>query len=392
MDLDRDLSAFGSAHAVCDAHGDNESLKDWIAQHATETTCDYCDRTGGEPFAASFEDFRTHVFGSLLLEYNGADDEGIPYDSGEGGYQAPIHDTLDILIDEGVAHDQRLLDDLNGSWNGQPWVRRDAWGVSEQEALGYGWERFRNIVLYERRYWFVLAASDPYEPQAIAPDQMLPAVGAAIERADVVRRVSPDRTGTVLFRAHAHKPGEMLAGAARLGAPPLDRAASNRMSPAGISMFYAAEDPDTAVAEVLAAETDQTRTGVTIGVFEPLRDLVIVDLCDLPQMPGLFDEERAHARGALRFLGDFASQLAEAVRRDGLEHVEYVPTQVFSEWLRYEFRPSGEAIDGVRYRSSHGDGACAALFFGPPGAIDTDEEALQGEALRLIDVQGPAAA
>ena len=91
-------------------------------------------------------------------------------------------------------------------------------------------------------------------------------------------------------------------------------------------------------------------------MFEALRDLTIVDLCDMPEMPGLFDAERAHTRGALAFLKGFAAQLAEAVRRDGLEHVEYVPTQVFSEWLRYEFRPSGESVDGVRYRSSRPGG------------------------------------
>jgi hypothetical protein len=188
MELGRDLSPFGVDGAVCDSHSDDESLKAWITQKATEATCEYCERTADEPFAARFEEFSTHVFGSLLLEYNGADDEGIPYDGGEGGYQAPILDTLDILIDEGVAHDQRLLEDLNSVWNGQPWVRRDVWARSEQEALGYGWQRFREIVLHERRYWFVLATADPYEPQAIAPDRMLPAVGEAMESAGVVHR------------------------------------------------------------------------------------------------------------------------------------------------------------------------------------------------------------
>jgi hypothetical protein len=157
------------------------------------------------------------------------------------------------------------------------------------------------------------------------------------------------------------------------------------MSPAGTSVFYAAEESETAVAEVRAAETDESRTEVTVGVFEPLRDLTIVDLCDMPEMPGLFDAERAHARGALEFLKSFASQLAEAVRRDGLEHVEYVPTQVFSEWLRYEFQPSGEPVDGVRYRSSRGPGACVALFLGPGSAVDAGEEPLNDESLRLTD-------
>jgi hypothetical protein len=164
------------------------------------------------------------------------------------------------------------------------------------------------------------------------------------------------------------------------------------MSPAGISLFYGAQDAETAIAEVRAAETDESRSEVTVGVFEVLRDLVIVDLCDIPALPGLFDEEHAHARGALRFLKDFALQLSGPVHRDGREHVEYVPTQVFGEWLRFEFHPSGSTVDGLRYRSARGPGACVVLFLGYDSAVESPEHAGERTTLCLDRELGPDSA
>jgi RES domain/HEPN/RES N-terminal domain 1 len=286
-----------------------------------------------------------------------------------------------VIQDEGAANHAGVLAHLAQAWDGQPWIRRDAWALSDHEALGAGWERFREIVTHQRRYWFTLAGPDPNEPTAVPPDRMLPAVGDAIEQAGVVRRFV---VGSRLFRAHTHHPGERLTGSERLGAPPASKASANRMSPAGIPLFYAAEDQETAVTEVEAAETDPDRSAVTVGVFETTRDLVIVDLCGTLEVPGLFDEAQASTRGAVRFLQSFVSQVAEPVVRDGSEHVEYVPTQVFSEWLRWEFHPWGDPVDGVRYASSRTGGACVALFVAQDVA-DRQERHPAGDSVRLTD-------
>jgi hypothetical protein len=239
-------------------------------------------------------------------------------------------------------------------------------------------------VMHERRYWFHLAPADPDEPQALPPARVLPAVGRAIETAGLLRLLGTPDGETRLFRAHTHTPAEQLEGARRLGVPPPEKAANNRMSPAGIPMFYGAGDPATAIAEVRAAETDPARSAVTVGVFEPTHDLLLVDLSDIPALPGLFDERDAYARAALRFLASFATDVSGAVQRDGRDHVDYVPTQVFSEWLRWEFKPYGTPIDGIQYRSAIGSGVCVALFIGPGSTVD-DQDALAGQTLRLLD-------
>jgi RES domain-containing protein len=119
----------------------------------------------------------------------------------------------------------------------------------------------------------VLPPPNPHEPQAVPPGRILPEVGRAIEIADLLRVVRPEVACSQLFRAHAHLPDERLEGAERLGAAPREKAANNRMSPAGIPMFYGAEDEATAIAEVRAAETDPARSAITVGMFEPIRDL-----------------------------------------------------------------------------------------------------------------------
>jgi hypothetical protein len=154
------------------------------------------------------------------------------------------------------------------------------------------------------------------------------------------------------------------------------------MSPTGIPIFYAAEEAETAESEARAAETVSERNTVTLGLFEATRDLRLVDLCAIPAPSGLFDEARAHLRPILRFLAEFAQEASGPVRRDGREHPEYVPTQVFAEWLRFEFSADGKRIDGIRYRSAQADGVCIALFIGPGSAAESDEDPTAEQVLR----------
>ena len=98
-------------------------------------------------------------------------------------------------------------------------------------------------------------------------------------------------------------------------------------------------------------------TVVTIGRFETLRDLRVVDLSDPPPPPSMFDAARRAARQPLMFLGGFAADLSREVTRDGAEHVEYVPTQIVTEYLRDAFDVgSGPPLLGLMYNSARAGG------------------------------------
>jgi len=104
---------------------------------------------------------------------------------------------------------------------------------------------------------------------------------------------------------------------------------------------------------------------LSVAKFETARDAWVVDLTALPEFPSLFDEGRRHLRAPISFLRDFVEDLAKPIAKDGREHIEYVPTQIVTEYLRYVFRTeTGHRVRGVIYQSArNGGGKCCVLFF-----------------------------
>jgi RES domain-containing protein len=137
-----------------------------------------------------------------------------------------------------------------------------------------------------------------------------------------------------------------------------------RMSPAGISMFYGATDRTTAIAE---AGSHTFYRYVVTGEFNPTRQIRLVDLTNLPSPPSIFDASNRMECFALGFLQKFVHDLTLPVELDDREHIDYVPTQVFTEYLRYAF--SAE-VDGLMFPSTQGPGNNVAIFVGPDACVD----------------------
>lgn len=169
--------------------------------------------------------------------------------------------------------------------------------------------------------------------------------------------------GSLLLRARYQKPGETLKTPQQLGPPPFERAIqTNRMSPPGIVMFYASDDPKTALHETV------TGPGTfVIGQFETLRPDVILDLAGVPPVPSLFqaipDSLEYSPRQVIGFLAHVSREMSRLIARDDRVHIEYVPTQVVTEYVR--FRPTREnaKVDGIKYPSSTNPGHVSYVFF-----------------------------
>lgn len=169
-------------------------------------------------------------------------------------------------------------------------------------------------------------------------------------------------TGSMVVRARQHSAANTYATALDLGPAPKERASQSRMSPAGIPMFYGALDEITAFKEICVP--DQSRDAVTFGAFQILQPLKILDLSKLPKVPSMFDEDRYDQRMPLIFMHNFELDATAPIAKDGMEHIEYVPTQIVAEHFRHVFTfPDGTHLDGIRYRSSRNStGICVALF------------------------------
>jgi hypothetical protein len=110
---------------------------------------------------------------------------------------------------------------------------------------------------------------------------------------------------------------------------------SNRMNPPGIPMFYGADTQELAIAETGAQYQ-------SVGQFISDDPLIILDLANLPRRKGVYSIASRREVDAIGFLHDFAELIRAPVTRDEREHIDYVPTQVFTEFLRdfkCEIRP-----------------------------------------------------
>jgi RES domain-containing protein len=139
------------------------------------------------------------------------------------------------------------------------------------------------------------------------------------------------------------------------------------MSAAGIPVFYAAFERDTAMQETIAhvKETGESRkVQICWGTFETKEPIQVLDLRRVPDKPGLFSIQRAK-RPAIGFLRHFAEEIAKPIQIDGLEHIEYTPTQAVAEFFRHVHRtPAGDRVQGIIYPSAIADGTSCVLFFG----------------------------
>ncbi len=89
-------------------------------------------------------------------------------------------------------------------------------------------------------------------------------------------------------------------------------------------------------------------------------------LTNLPPIPSLFtdipDSLEYSPRPVLQFLHHVSWEMSQPVVRDGREHIEYVPTQAVTEFVRTRRRVDGK-VDGIKYPSAVGDGSVSYLLF-----------------------------
>ena len=136
------------------------------------------------------------------------------------------------------------------------------------------------------------------------------------------------------------------------------------MSPAGIPMFYGSLDAKTAIAETYDKK-GIIKSYVTVATFKTLKAFKVLDLTSLPEMPSLFDPSKRHFRAPFIFIRSFLADFSKPIERDGREHIEYVPTQVVTEYFRHIVRDeAGDIVRGIVYPSARRKkGKSCVLFF-----------------------------
>jgi hypothetical protein len=351
---------------VCAAHFEDPDLADFSNSHAEAgRECSFCEK---KP-AAPLEDVVALIeqgIGTLFEDAAGV----LAWDGREGGYQGPTYDTRDVLDGHiGIEltddeHRESLLDEIVGGIDDIAWT--DIYRRRPGASLMASWMQCCKQLQHGLRYFISRAdelpkaEDDDYdydyvEGPILSPPEILERVTTLCWEHGLVRDLL---AGTRLFRAREQPEGRRFRTSLSLGPPPPQVAPAGRMNAAGIPIFYGAFERQTAL-----LETASRRGTFALGTFRTLRPLRLVDLTQLPPIPGIFNPSLAHERDTIMFLHEFAKDITKPLVRDDRVHVEYVPSQVITEYIRFYFKPNDQAIDGVRYKSARNPkGSCIALF------------------------------
>jgi hypothetical protein len=193
--------------------------------------------------------------------------------------------------------------------------------------------------------------------------------------------------GTKLYRVQIVGKDEDVLSPERFTSPPKEKATQpNRMSPAGIPMFYGASDFGTAQLETV--DFGSLGHGNVYGMeFQTVRETNVLDLTK-----GFSDRFFASGTKAGKeiypyyedegFLKEFARDVSIPIVHDGRQHIEYVPTQVFTEYVRYLMKTEdGAPIQGIKYTSSKTGKPCFVIFATQAQCLDSDTPPEDGPQL-----------
>lgn len=362
--------SLSSDKVVCSTCIEDEALAEVIRENPEEGPCSFCGKKRKE--VGTLSSVIERVAEALNLDYTKPEEELFRDDETESGWSHDPMDIRDVLDEVGYETSNfDIIEEIVSAFTDRQFIERHFGTMRPNERRRAGWERFKHAVKHERRFTFWSMGDDENDkdhPDYLAVGEMLDEIGRMVREAGLVRTVDK---GKAFWRVRTHNVGKRFTKDSDLSPPPVDKATqSNRMSPAGVSMFYGAEDFLTACAETVDVTKDAGRA-LSGGKFVTERELLLLDLIDIPDPPSYFDIERRDLHHAILFLRRFVRELAEPIIRGGREHIEYVPTQAFTEYVRFQMKADDDhAFDGLRYRSSRNGKACVVLFCGQPECVN----------------------
>lgn len=341
---------------VCSIHIDDYAIKKNIKESTQKGKCSYCDRTG--KVVTFLELMKLITFGIGLIYEDAAN--WMSYDSKEGGYLGNTYGNYELIQELLEIDNYELQEDITNGIADLAWSTRNDYYSTEKDLLDENWKLFKEVVKYKNRYLFAQSSKFKTDEDSRRPFDVFNNLSAAILPLNLLTTLS---VKTKLFRVRQHNLEEKVEKLIDIASTPQEYAVySNRMSPAGISMFYCSFDDETAKLETIERNSDKTH--ISIGTFSGKRELNIVDFSRLFNV-SVFDKEKQKYFYVSQFLKSFIKDLSKDIKKDGKEHIEYVPTQVVTEFFRYVYSEENKiSIDGIVYPSSKNvDKNACVLFF-----------------------------
>ena len=344
---------------------DDYALKNFIRKNGIE---EYCDWTEKMAICISIEDLAEYIEKSLLTEFDEPYALGAGYDKEEEYYEDRfpgllVQSSEELLQDLMIDTPFEVRDYIAKFLSNEYWTSKNLYSPSTGEILFKSWEQFTDLIKYKVRFMFFsknLKREKPTYEDYTNPYNILDEIGEGIKKHELVSSYKP--YSLKIFRARQHSIDKVIKSVSELGSPPENRAQANRLSPAGIPMFYGAFDINTALIEV--TDFGKVNEAASVGTFTNLQKLNLIDFSELKWI-SIFDLEKRHLRESYVLLGKFLSDLSSPISNDGTQHIDYVPTQVVTEYLKNTFTTDKEQeVHGLIYPSSKNKNKnCVVLFF-----------------------------
>ena len=338
-------------------------LKDQINTRGKARKCFYCKKVAS---SASLEDlahfvstaFEHHYYRTSDqpsgFQWSMMRDEESTYDWERDG--EPVVDVIANsaeISDQLAADIQMILEDefysMDSAQIGEE-TEFDADSYYERKsANGYlwhsEWREFERSLKTQTRYFSQTAAA--HLTALFDGIESMPTKGGR----PIIIDAGPETGLTHFYRARVFQSDERLEQAIQrpdreIGPPPPALAGSGRMNARGISVFYGATTPETALAEV----RPPVGSKVVVARFDLLRSMRLLDLRVLPDIEvtgSIFDPSLAPRQERAVLLRTLKSIITVPVMPDD-EGLEYIVTQAIADFLATQERPS---IDGIVFPS-----------------------------------------
>jgi hypothetical protein len=380
MEDAEELLFWATDDVVCISHVSDPFLRAHLPPRDKGEVCVIC---GADDESVVDLDALLDLVVSVIRTYWGRAVDDLYHDSeSESGYAfATVLSTDDVVSDVlAGAVDDDLLMAVGEQLNPEEWYDPATIWLLGKELLSYSWRQFTQ---WMRDSDHPVLDEVPEEDEdsylgehadGVPPSGMLARLVSVITE---VGPVAPSPVEVPWFRAR-HLGENASATAASLGTAPSTLATrANRMSPAGVPMFYGALDEDTALAEIGNSPPGQRSL---IGRWVPTRSLKVLDLTHLPDLPSFFDIEHARDRQALQFMEEFARDVSQPLTRGIEAERGYRPTQALTGYLRAHV----PELEGIIYPSSLTGAPCCVLFVDDKNCVDAGQAAAGREGTQLV--------
>ena len=364
---------------VCAEMFDDPALAAIVRDNVESRRCSYCDKRSRHPIAAPLDAVVERIWEGIGEHYENAAN-GVGWEGGWAG--ATTWDTYDLIEETVSLSDEApgaLFDDIVAALPAQDWSLIDPYGPRYGDVMNWSWDDFTSTIKHVRRYFFEqhLGPSDR-SSEKVSPIDLL---GSMAEKARSYGLFRELPAGQQYYRSRWRETRARIVDPLELGPPPPAKASQSRMSPAGIPMFYGAEDSATAIAETI---TEPGR--YALAKFRTTRPIKILDLRRAPWV-SIFDPARGGLSEWCRFMASFIRDFQRPVEHDGSQHYEYTPTQVVTEFLRTDARRHG-GLDGILYRSvRRSAGSCVVLFADRDDVVPSGGEPGSSGSPRLLQLE-----